>query len=236
MAKLLKLRRGPTSQHSSFTGAEGECTVDTDKDTLVVHDNSTAGGRALLREDLNNLAAGAIVHAKLANDCIDGDNIANDAINSEHYAADSIDSEHYAPGSVDGTAIAADTIDSDHYKDGSIDEVHIADNQVTLAKMAGGTDGQIISYDANGDPVAIGPGTSGQVLTSGGAGSPPSFADAATGTSATDVTVAKGYEAPGTIPSNWSIGANNNAMFPGPMTVGSGVTITVPSNRTLTVV
>tara|TARA_B100000809_G_scaffold255341_1_gene293726 strand:- start:591 stop:2612 length:2022 start_codon:yes stop_codon:yes gene_type:complete len=44
MAKLLQLRRGTTSQHSGFTGAEGEVTVDTDKDTLVVHDNSTAGG------------------------------------------------------------------------------------------------------------------------------------------------------------------------------------------------
>lgn len=44
MAKLLKLRRGTTSQHSSFTGAEGEVTVDTDKETLVVHNGSTSGG------------------------------------------------------------------------------------------------------------------------------------------------------------------------------------------------
>ena len=50
MAKLLKLRRGTTSQHSSFTGAEGEVTVDTDKDTLVVHDGSTAGGTPLATE------------------------------------------------------------------------------------------------------------------------------------------------------------------------------------------
>ena len=49
MAKLLKLRRGTTSQHSSFTGAEGEVTVDTDKETLVVHNGSTAGGFPLLR-------------------------------------------------------------------------------------------------------------------------------------------------------------------------------------------
>ena len=41
MAKLLKLRGGTTSQHSSFTGAEREVTVDTDKETLVVHDGST---------------------------------------------------------------------------------------------------------------------------------------------------------------------------------------------------
>jgi len=49
MAKQLKLRRGTTSQHSSFTGAEGEVTVDTDKETLVVHNGSTAGGFPLLR-------------------------------------------------------------------------------------------------------------------------------------------------------------------------------------------
>ena len=49
MAKLLKLRGGTTSQHGSFTGAEREVTVDTDKETLVVHDGSTAGGFPLMR-------------------------------------------------------------------------------------------------------------------------------------------------------------------------------------------
>jgi len=53
MAKLLKLRRGTTSQHSSFTGAEGEVTVDTDKETVVVHDGSTAGGHPLALESAN---------------------------------------------------------------------------------------------------------------------------------------------------------------------------------------
>ena len=50
MAKLLQLRRGTTNQHSSFTGEVGEVTVDTDKDVLVVHDNSTAGGHVMLGE------------------------------------------------------------------------------------------------------------------------------------------------------------------------------------------
>ena len=73
MAKLLKLRRGSTSQHSSFTGAEGEVTVDTDKDTLVVHDGSTTGGRPLLREDMSNLPAGTIDNADVnASAAIDG--------------------------------------------------------------------------------------------------------------------------------------------------------------------
>ena len=63
MAKLLKLRRGTTTQHGSFTGAEGEVTIDTTKDTAVVHDGSQAGGRPLLREDMSNLPAGTIDNA-----------------------------------------------------------------------------------------------------------------------------------------------------------------------------
>jgi len=45
----VKLRRGTTAQHAGFTGAEGEVTVDTDKDTVVVHDGSTAGGHELAK-------------------------------------------------------------------------------------------------------------------------------------------------------------------------------------------
>ncbi len=67
MAKLLKLRRGTTTQHSSFTGAEGEVTVDTDKDTLVVHDGSTAGGHPVAAQDMDNVPAGAILGTQLEN-------------------------------------------------------------------------------------------------------------------------------------------------------------------------
>ena len=64
MAKLLKLRRGTTSQHSSFTGAEGEVTVDTTKDTVVVHDGSTQGGHPLMKESgTANLATEVTVTA-----------------------------------------------------------------------------------------------------------------------------------------------------------------------------
>ena len=61
MAKLLKLRRGSTSQHSSFTGAEGEVTIDTDKDVPVVHDGSTAGGHPVAAEDMANVSSASIV-------------------------------------------------------------------------------------------------------------------------------------------------------------------------------
>ena len=60
MAKLLKLRRGTTSQHSSFTGAEGEVTIDTNKDVPVVHDGSTAGGHPVAAEDMSNVSSASI--------------------------------------------------------------------------------------------------------------------------------------------------------------------------------
>ena len=50
MSTLLKLRRGTTAQHATFTGAEGEITVDTTKETVVVHDGATPGGFPLLKE------------------------------------------------------------------------------------------------------------------------------------------------------------------------------------------
>lgn len=56
MARQVQLRRGTTTQHSTFTGAVGEVTVDTDKDVVVVHDGVTAGGVPLLKAA--DLAAG----------------------------------------------------------------------------------------------------------------------------------------------------------------------------------
>ena len=47
MSKQVKWRRGTTAEHSTFIGAVGEVTVDTSKDTLVVHDGITLGGHSI---------------------------------------------------------------------------------------------------------------------------------------------------------------------------------------------
>jgi len=64
------------------------------------------------------IAAGAVEHAMLDADCVDGDNIADDSINSEHYV------------------------------DGSIDTAHIADDQVTAAKLANSINSEITANTA----------------------------------------------------------------------------------------
>jgi len=50
MADQLQLRRGTTAQIATFTGAQGEIVVDTDKDTIVVQDGATPGGFPLASE------------------------------------------------------------------------------------------------------------------------------------------------------------------------------------------
>lgn len=50
MTTAIKRRRGTTAQHATFAGLEGELTIDTTKDTVVVHDGATAGGFPLAKE------------------------------------------------------------------------------------------------------------------------------------------------------------------------------------------
>jgi hypothetical protein len=52
-AFALQLRRGTTAEHSTFTGLVGEITIDTDKDTIVVHDAVKAGGYPLENEKVS---------------------------------------------------------------------------------------------------------------------------------------------------------------------------------------
>ena len=99
MAKLLKLRRGSTSAHASFTGAEGEVTIDTTKDTAVVHDGSQAGGRPLAREDMSNVSSASIA-GQLGTDSIATTKIAGGALPTDVTVA--------SANIVDGTIVNAD--------------------------------------------------------------------------------------------------------------------------------
>lgn len=65
MSDQIQRRGGTTAQHSTFTGALRELTVDTDKKVVVVHDGATVGGFPLLRQELNNLPASVFTSAPL---------------------------------------------------------------------------------------------------------------------------------------------------------------------------
>ena len=62
MAARVKLRRGTSTQHNTFTGAVAEITVDTTNNSIRVHDGVTAGGHQLLKTTLANIEDGAIIN------------------------------------------------------------------------------------------------------------------------------------------------------------------------------
>lgn len=57
MSTQVQRRKGTTVQHSTFTGASAELTVDTTKNTVVVHDGATAGGIPLAKETGSAISA-----------------------------------------------------------------------------------------------------------------------------------------------------------------------------------
>lgn len=50
MSRQIQFRRGTADEHATFTGAEGEITVDTTNKTIRVHDGTTPGGTMLARQ------------------------------------------------------------------------------------------------------------------------------------------------------------------------------------------
>jgi len=59
MVTGVKFRRGTSAEHASFTGQQGEITVNTTKTTAVVHDGTTVGGFELI-----NVSAGQTLSNK----------------------------------------------------------------------------------------------------------------------------------------------------------------------------
>ena len=61
MSTQVQRRKGTTAQHASFTGASAELTVDTTKNTVVVHDGATAGGIPLAKETGSAISVTSLV-------------------------------------------------------------------------------------------------------------------------------------------------------------------------------
>jgi len=80
---VIQWRRGTTAQTATFTGALAEVTVDTDKNSLVVHDGTTVGGYSLAKssevQDAYTKANAAFDYANTASGGLSSLNVANAA-------------------------------------------------------------------------------------------------------------------------------------------------------------
>ena len=134
----VQFRRGTTTQHSSFTGAVGEVTVDTDLDTLRVHDGSTAGGVRLAKHsELGGLADGSVTTAKIADDAVTNAKIASGAVGS--------------------TEISVNAVGQAAMQNNSVGTAELIDDNVTFAKMQNINTATVIGRTSasSGDPEEV---------------------------------------------------------------------------------
>ena len=125
MAKIVKKRRGSTAEHATFTGAVGELTVNTDLDTVVVHDGVTVGGFPMARADgLNLFPAGGTSGQVLSTD--GSGNLSFISISDQVLSGD-------ISGSIGNTQISADSV--------GINELNVVD----------GSNGQVLTTDGSGN-------------------------------------------------------------------------------------
>ena len=124
MAKRVQRRRGTTAEHSTFTGYEGETTVDVTKDTVVVHDGSFAGV-------VNKVGVTQL-------NCVDG--TANQALKTDGSGTISF-------GTIDiaGSAIGGDL-------SGTVGNAQIVANAVGITELyvSDGTSGQALITNGSG--------------------------------------------------------------------------------------
>ena len=134
-------------------------------------------------------------------------------------------------GDLSGTASNASIVAN------AVDTTTIADNAVTGAKIALGSDaqGDIMYYNGT-DYVRHAPGTSGQFLKTQGAAANPVWADVPAGAPTGGGTEKVFYENENSVDTNYTLTTNFNAVSAGPVTVASGITVTIPAGQAWVIV
>ncbi len=140
-AKQVKIRRGTTAEHTIFTGKQGEITVDLDKDTLIIHDESTAGGHPLAKEDMTNVVGQVgLPQLKLSNNGSAGQFLSTDGNGNLLFAIAGGGGGTAVGGDLSGTVssaqIVSNAISTDKIADDAVTEQKIADDAVTEQKIA----------------------------------------------------------------------------------------------------
>ncbi len=144
-------------------------------------------------------------------------------------------------GDISGTAsnaqIAANAVGASELANNAVDTAAIVDNAVTGAKIAMTSDaqGDVLFYGGT-DYERLAAGTSGYFLKTLGSGADPAWAEVPAGAPTGGGTEKVFYENENSVDTDYTLTTNYNAVSAGPVTVASGVTVTIPAGQAWVIV
>ena len=120
--------------------------------------------------------------------------------------------------------------------DDSVTSAKIAANAVTLTELEDGTQGDVLYYGASGAPARLGFGTDGYFLKTQGTGANPAWAEVPPGAPTGGGTEKVFFNNEVQVDSDYTVPVGFNSVSAGPVTVASGVTVTISSGSAWVIV
>jgi predicted secreted protein len=231
MATQVQFRRGSNTENDLFTGELGEVTVDTTNDTIRVHDGLTAGGfQSAKLTGTQNITLNAQADLRFG----DADSSNYVALQAPATVSSNVTFTLPAADGTSGQALVTDASGNLSFAAaGATISSDTATNTDFLLYFAATTSGALTAVKQDSGLIYNpSTGTLTSAAFAGDGSALTGISAGATGGGSDEIF----YENGQTVTTNYTITNGKNAMSAGPITINTGVAVTVGTGETWTVV
>jgi predicted secreted protein len=231
MATQVQFRRGSNTENDLFTGELGEVTVDTTNDTIRVHDGLTAGGfQSAKLTGTQNITLNAQADLRFG----DADSSNYVALQAPATVSSNVTFTLPAADGTSGQALVTDASGNLSFAAaGATISSDTATNTDFLLYFAATTSGALTAVKQDSGLIYNpSTGTLTSAAFAGDGSALTGISAGATGGGSDEIF----YENGQTVTTNYTITDGKNAMSAGPITINTGVAVTVGTGETWTVV
>ena len=231
MATQVQFRRGSNTENDLFTGELGEVTVDTTNDTIRVHDGLTAGGfQSAKLTGTQNITLNAQADLRFG----DADSSNYVALQAPATVSSNVTFTLPAADGTSGQALVTDASGNLSFAAaGATISSDTATNTDFLLYFAATTSGALTAVKQDSGLIYNpSTGTLTSAAFAGDGSALTGISAGATGGGSDEIF----YENGQTVTTNYTISDGKNAMSAGPVTINTGVAVTVGTGETWTVV